>query len=253
VGWPGNGGAGASEGGSVSRGSAGGSSVGRGSAALGGARIPGLVSDSSGAASDQPLRAGPRNARISTRRYVPQIPQAVTMAFVTSAKTPLLRSEPLYRDVARDTGLRWQLLAACDWMQCQAQPRVSPVYGEKLGTKNSDGTVYRTKSSALEQCARDLIDLAGVVYGIDLTERLYLSIRDLASVFAAFRWGGLLAAHHISAMEFPYSVEGLTAHHLKMRWPDIPDTPKTDKAGARFPMAFGAVPVALGLDYPAVA
>ena len=91
-----------------------------------------------------------------------------------------------------------------------------------------------------------------MVYGIDLTERLYLSIRDLASVFAAFRWGGLLAAHHISAMEFPYSVEGLTAHHLKMRWPDIPDTPKTDKAGARFPMAFGAVPVALGLDYPAV-
>ncbi|HEY6314059.1 MAG TPA: glycoside hydrolase family 73 protein [Streptosporangiaceae bacterium] len=237
VGWPGSGAPGAS---------------GRGSAALGAARIPGLVSDSS-SASGQPLRAGPRNARISTRRYVPQIPQAVTMAFVTSAKTPLLRSEPLYGDVARDTGVRWQLLAACDWMQCQAQPRVSPVYGEKLGTKNSDGTVYRTKSSALEQCARDLIDLAGVVYGIDLTERLYLSIRDLASVFAAFRWGGLLATHHISAMEFPYSVEGLTAHHLKMRWPDIPDTPKTDKAGARFPMAFGAVPVALGLDYPAVA
>ena len=238
VGWPGSGGADGSGG---------------GSAALGGARIPGLVSDSSGAANDQPLRAGPRNARISTRRYVPQIPKTVTMAFVTSAKTPLLRSEPLYRDVARDTGVRWQLLAACDWMQCEAQPRVSPVYGEKLGTKNSDGTVYRTKSSALEQCARDLIDLAGVVYGIDLTERLYLSIRDLASVFAAFRWGGLLATHHISAMEFPYSVEGLTAHHLKMRWPDIPDTPKTDRAGARFPMAFGAVPVVLGLDYPAVA
>jgi flagellum-specific peptidoglycan hydrolase FlgJ len=238
VGWPGSGGAGGS---------------GRGSAALGGARIPGLVADSSDAASDQPLRAGPRNARISTRRYVPQIPKTVTMAFVTSAKTPLLRSEPLYRDVARDTGVRWQLLAACDWMQCEAQPRVSPVYGEKLGTKNSDGTVYRSKSSALEQCARDLIDLAGVVYGIDLTERIYLSIRDLASVFAAFRWGGLLATHHISAMEFPYSVEGLTAHHLKMRWPDIPDTPKTDRAGARFPMAFGAVPVVLGLDYPAVA
>jgi flagellum-specific peptidoglycan hydrolase FlgJ len=236
--WPGSGGGGAS---------------GRGSAALGGARIPGLVPDSSSAASEQPLRAGPRNARISTRRYVPQIPQAVTMAFVTSAKTPLRRSEPLYRDVARDTGVRWQLLAACDWMQCQAQQRISPVYGEKLGTKNSDGTVYRTKSSALEQCARDLIDLAGVVYGIDLTERLYLSIRDLASVFAAFRWGGLLATHHISAMEFPYSVEGLSTHHVKMRWPDIPDTPKSDKAGARFPMAFGAVPVVLGLDYPAVA
>jgi hypothetical protein len=120
------------------------------------------------------------------------------MAFVTSAKTPLLRSEPLYRDVARNTGVRWQLLAACDWMQCRAQPRVSPVYGEKLGTKNSDGTVYRTKSAALEQCAHDLVDLAGVVYGIDLTERIYLSIRDLASVFAAFRWGGLLAAHHSS-------------------------------------------------------
>ena len=246
MGWPGGSGAG----------SAGQDSSGRGSAGLGGTRIPGVTVSYAGAgtqgASGAALRAGPRNVRISTRRYVAQIPQAVTAAFITSAKTPLLRSEPLYRDVARNTGVRWQLLAACDWMQCQAQPRVSPVYGEKLGTKNSDGTVYRTKSSALEQCARDLIDLARMVYGIDLTERLYLSIRDLANVFAAFRWGGLLAAHHISSMEFPYSVEGLTAHHLKMRWPDIPDTPKADKAGARFPMAFGAVPIVLGLDYPAV-
>jgi hypothetical protein len=28
----------------------------------------------------------------------------------------------------------------------------------------------------------------------------------LARVFAAFRWGGLLKLHDISAMEFPYSV-----------------------------------------------
>ena len=198
------------------------------------------------------MKAGPRSARISTRRYVPQIPNVVTTAFITSAKTPLLRSEPMYREVASDTGLRWQLLAACDWMQCRAQPRVSPVYGEKLGTKNPDGTVYRTKSDALKQCAHDLIILAGAVYGIELTQRLHLSVRDLARVFAAFRWGGLLAAHHVSALEFPYSVEGLTAHHIKMRWPDIPEAPGSDKPGTRFPMAFGAVPVVLGLDYKAV-
>jgi flagellum-specific peptidoglycan hydrolase FlgJ len=200
----------------------------------------------------QALRAGPRNARVSTRRYVAQMPRVVTTDFITTAKTPLLRAKPLYQDVAANGGIRWELVAACDWMQCQAQPRVSPVHGEKLGAKNADGTVYRTKSEALEQVAADLIELAAAVYGINLRQRLILSIRDLANVFAAFRWGGLLKAHRISAMEFPYSVEGLTAQHMKMRWPDVgEDAP--DKPGSRFRMSFGAVPVVLGLSYPAIA
>jgi flagellum-specific peptidoglycan hydrolase FlgJ len=230
---------------------------GPGASQLGGARIPGAPSGNPGLSS-QPgagptVKAGPPNARISTKRYVPQIPQAVTMAFIATAKTPLLRSAPLYREVASQTGVRWQLLAACDWMQCRAQPRLSPVYGEKLGTTNPDGTVYQTKSAALEQCARDLIILAGAVYGIELRQPLHLSVRDLAKVFAAFRWGGLLAAHYISALEFPYSVEGLTARHIKMRWPHVPDAPGPDRPGTRFRMPFGAVPVVLGLDYRAVA
>ena len=203
-------------------------------------------------ASGPVLRAGPRNLRISTRRYVAQMPGIVTTEFIATAKTPLLRAKPLYQDAAADTGIRWELLAACDWMQCHAQPRVSPVHGEKLGTRNADGTVYRTRSEALEQVAADLVELASLVYGINLRQRLILSVRDLANVFAAFRWGGLLKAHRISAMEFPYSVEGLTAQHLKMRWPDI-DEDAPDKPGARFRGSFGAVPVVLGLSYPAIA
>jgi hypothetical protein len=85
-----------------------------------------------------------------------------------------------------------------------------------------------------------------------LRQQLLLSVRDLANVFAAFRWGALLKARRISAMEFPYSVEGLTAQHVKMRWPDI-DGDAPDKPGTRFRMPFGAVPVVLGLNYPAVA
>jgi hypothetical protein len=220
-------------------------------------RYPGTPSGYPGTAPQpnggQAVKAGPRNARISTRRYVPQMPGTVTTAFIATAKTPLMRSQALYRDVAGATGVGWQLLAACDWMQCRAQPRVSPVYGEKLGTRNPDGTAYRTKSDALTQCARDLIVLAGAVYGIELTQRRRLSVRDLAEVFAAFRWGGLLASHHISALEFPYSVEGLTAHHIKMRWPHVPEAPGPDRPGTRFRTAFGAVPVVLGLDYRAVA
>jgi flagellum-specific peptidoglycan hydrolase FlgJ len=198
------------------------------------------------------LRAGPRNARISTRRYVAQMPRIVTTDFITTAKGPLLRAKPMYQDVAAAHGIRWELLAACDWMQCQAQPRVSPVHGERLGTRNADGTVYRTKSEALDQVASDLVELASVVYGVNLRQRLMLSIRDLANVFAAFRWGGLLKAHRISAMEFPYSVEGLTAQHMKMRWPDIGEA-APDKPGTRFRASFGAVPVVLGLSYPAIA
>ena len=200
-------------------------------------------------------RVAPRRTQAGARvsRYAPQIPQAVTTAFITSAKAPLSRAKPLYDDVASRSGIRWELLAACDWMQCQAQPRYSPVHGEKLGTVNADRTVYRTKSEALAQCAGDLIELAMAVYWIDITARRPLSVRDLAKVFAAFRWGGLLKLHDISAMEFPYSVEGLTAQHTKMRWPDIKEPNAPDKPGTRFRMPFGAVPVVLGLGYPALA
>jgi hypothetical protein len=136
-------------------------------------------------------------------------------------------------------------------MQCKAQPRYSPVRGEKLGTVNPDGTVYRTRSEALAQCADDLIDLAHAVYQIDVTAPRYLSVRELASVFAAFRWGGLLKLHRTSAMEFPYSVAGLTAQHTAMRWPNIDEPHAPDKPGSRFRMPFGAVPIMLCLQYPA--
>ena len=200
-------------------------------------------------------RVAPRRTQPAARRgrYVPQIPQAVTTAFITSAKAPLSRAEPLYDDVANRSGIRWELLAACDWMQCQAQPRYSPVHGEKLGAVNGDGTAYRTKSEALAQCAGELIELAMAVYWIDITARRALAVRDLAEVFAAFRWGGLLKLHGISAMEFPYAVEGLTAQHTKMRWPDLKDPNAPDKPGTRFRMPFGAVPVVLCLGYPALA
>ena len=196
-------------------------------------------------------RVAPR--RPQTIRYVPQLPQAVTAAFAATAEAPLSRAEPLYDEVADYTGIRWELLAACDWMQCQARPRYSPVYGEKLGTAGAGGTVYRTKSEALTQCAADLIELAMAVYWIDITARRPLSVRELARVFAAFRWGGLLKLHDISAMELPYSVEGLTAQHVKMRWPDIKDPNAPDKPGTRFRQPFGAVPVVLSLGYPAIA
>ncbi len=84
------------------------------------------------------------------------------------------------------------------------------------------------------------------------SRRRLLSVRDLANVFAAFRWGGLLKTHRISAMEFPYSVEGLTTQHLKMRWPDIKEPNAPDKPGTRFRQRFGAVPVVLNLGYPAI-
>jgi flagellum-specific peptidoglycan hydrolase FlgJ len=184
-------------------------------------------------------------------RYQPQLPHAVTTALFASAKAPLGRGEHLYRDVAACTGISWELLAAADWMQCKADPRYSPVHGEKIGSLNDDGTSYPTKSAALIQCGCDLIELAAAVYGIDLTARRRLSVRELASAFAAFRWGAILRRHGVSAMEFPYSVAGLTSQHQKMHWPsiDAPDAP--DRPGARFREPFGAVPVVLSLDYPA--
>jgi hypothetical protein len=144
-------------------------------------------------------------------------------------------AEPLYRDVASHNGLHWQFLAACDWMQCEARPRLSPGPRAKLGPRNPD----------------DLIDLAVAVYQIGLTTQAFLSVRELASVFAAFRWGGLLKLHRTSAMEFPYSVAGLTDRHIKMRWPGIDEPKAPDKPGTRFHRPFGAVPVMLALGYPA--
>jgi len=215
----------------------------------------------SGRRGEQPARSGERpGARIAprgplptTRRYVARIPYPVAADFVATAKGPLTRAQPLYADVADRTGIGWELLAACDWMQCQARSRYSPVHGEKLGTVNPDGTVFRTRSAALAQCASELVELADAVYQIGLPARRALSVRELANVFAAFRWGGLLREHGISAMEFPYSVAGLTAQHLKMRWPDVDEPYAPDRPGTRFRMPFGAVPVVLSLGYRAVA
>jgi hypothetical protein len=179
------------------------------------------------------------------------MPRSVLNSFVQTAKGPLLGEETLYRDVASFRGISWQLLAACDWMQCDARPRRSPVYGERLGSLNADGTVYTSRSAALARCADDLIRLADTVYGIDLTGQRDLSVRDLANAFAAFRWGALLKAHDCSAMEFPYSVAGLTDHHLGMRWPRIAAPGTGDRPGSRYRRPFGAVPIVLGLDYQA--
>ncbi len=192
-----------------------------------------------------------RATLVSARRYQAHMPRSVLNSFVQTAKGPLLSEETLYRDVASFRGISWQLLAACDWMQCDARPRRSPVSGERLGSLNADGTVYTSKSAALARCADDLIRLARAVYGIDLTGHRDLSVRDLANAFAAFRWGGLLKTHDCSAMEFPYSVAGLTDHHLGMRWPRITVPGTGDRPGSRYRRPFGAVPIVLGLDYPA--
>jgi len=185
-------------------------------------------------------------------RYETPLPSAVATAFFAKAKGPLGRAEQLHRDVAGRAGIRWQLLAACDWMQCHADHMLSPVNGERLGSVNPDGTVYHTKSQALAQCASDLIYLAGAVYGLDLTARRALPVRALADVFAAFRWGGLLKRHGVSAMDFPYSVAGLTEQHLKMHWPVIDEPDAPDRQGSKFRGPFGAVPVLLTLNYPAL-
>jgi flagellum-specific peptidoglycan hydrolase FlgJ len=202
-------------------------------------------------ASTQPRRTAVRPASATSRTYQHRMPTAVSNG-VTLARMQLVRDEPLYRDVATHRDISWKLLAACDWMQCKARPNYSAVNGEKLGKVNPDGTVYLTRSEALHQCAEDLADLAVAVYQIDLTARQPLSVGELANVFAAFRWGGLLRVHHTSAMEFPYSVAGLSEQHLKMRWPRIAEPNSPDKPGARFRQPFGAVPVVLGLHYPAI-
>ena len=196
-------------------------------------------------------RTASQHAYKPAGRYHQHMPPAVRNAFVGTARGPLIRAEPLYQDVASYSGISWELLAACDWMQCEARARYSPVHGEKLGTVNRDGTSYHTKSEALEQCAEDLVELAETVYGIDLTAPGPLSVRDLANAFAAFRWGGLLRLHRTSAMEFPYSVAGLTPQHTRMRWPNIADPNTPDKPGSRFRKPFGAVPIVLSLNYPA--
>ena len=198
-----------------------------------------------------PAPAVSGHAPVVAARYQAQLPQAVRAALFATAKGPLDRGEHLYRDVAATTGSSWKLLAAADWMQCRADPRYSPVQGEKLGTVNADGTSYTTRTAALVQCASDLIELASAVYGIDLTARRPLSVRELAAAFAAFRWGALLKRHGVSPVEFPYSVAGLTVAHQKMRWPSVDAPGAPDRPGTRFPQTFGAVPVVLSLGYPA--
>ena len=224
-----------------------------GAAQSGAADVPGPKTPAGSAVAPKKTNKKKVTARTSKTapRYQPQMPAAVKSAFLATARKPLAHAELIYRDVAGTCGISWKLLAACDWMQCEANLRYSPVQGEKLGTVNPDGTAFRTKSEALTQCAHDLVAVADTVYHIDLTVPVELSVLELANVFAAFRWGGLLKRHNTSAMEFPYSVQGLTDQHKSMRWPRIAEPHAPDKPGARFRRPFGAVPVVLSLDYPA--
>ena len=93
------------------------------------------------------------------------------------------------------------------------------------------------RTAALAQCAADLIELSSAVYGIDLTARRPLSVRELAAAFAAFRWGALLKRHGVSPVEFPYSVAGLTVAHQKMRWPPVDAPGAPDRPGNPLPPA----------------
>ena len=77
--------------------------------------------------------------------------------------------------MAGRTGIGWELLAACDWMQCQARSRYSPVHGEKLGTVNPDGTVFRTRSAALAQSS------SSVIIGTVVNASLAINARSIST------------------------------------------------------------------------
>ncbi len=196
-------------------------------------------------------RIGPA-VQVGRARYQHRIPPSVWTALVATAKAPLRRAEPVYRDVGSQRGVGWQLLAACDWMQCKARPGYSPVHGERLGTFNADGTIYHTKSEALAQCADDLVALAGTVYHIDLTDRgRAVHPRSGQRVRRVPVGRAAEASTTPPRWSSPTRWPGLTVQHLNMRWPKIDDPNTPDKPGGRFRRPFGAVPVVLSLHYPA--
>jgi hypothetical protein len=179
------------------------------------------------------------------------LPLATRAHFVRRVRKRLMEGYPLHVDAADRLGIPWEVLAACDWLQCRAHPKYSPVHGERLGRENLDGTAYHTKSQALTRAAQDLVALSREVYGVDLASPHRLSVPELAAVFAAYRWGALLRAYGTSPMEFPYSVAGLSLHHMHMRWPRIPVKQAPDKPGRRYRAKVGGVPLVLALGYSA--
>ena len=78
---------------------------------------------------------------VTAVRYSHHLPPAVGKAYLNSAKVPLVRGEPLYVDVAAQSGLSWEILAACDWMQCKARPGHHQHQG---GTHEHPGVIGRT-------------------------------------------------------------------------------------------------------------
>src|SRR5262249_44226890 len=64
----------------------------------------------------RPLRTAPRVAQPRGERlYSQQLPTSVRNAFYTTARTPVGRAEPMYKQIANQVGISWKLLAACDW------------------------------------------------------------------------------------------------------------------------------------------
>ena len=83
----------------------------------------------------------------------------------STARMPLLRAELLYRDVASTSGISWKLLAACDWMQCEARARLLAGPRREARHRERGRHRYRTKSEALSSAPTTWWTLAETVYG----------------------------------------------------------------------------------------
>lgn len=196
-----------------------------------------------------PVAPVPSQSPVKARLYRGDVPVGVQNQIVRHARAPIRQNLPIYKGVAGEAAIAWELLAVADWLQCKSRRRFSPVFGERLGTVNGDGTVYDTREDALFRCAQDLTVLPYKVYGVDITDPRPLTVVGASKVFASFRWGGILRQHRVPATLFPYAMEGLTADHEGMRWPDA-DGLVPDKPGSKFGQKFGALALLLHLGYP---
>lgn len=149
-------------------------------------------------------------------------PQSSIDAF-KQAKPAIDKLTEMYKKVANEAGIPWQVLAALHYREARNNPNSSVLSGEPIGTPNPDsGVVTSSLEDSAKRAAEHIKAMAKSVYGVNLGTNP--SDDDLKKAFLAYNRGSLYKSAGVGPDKSPYVMNGYDDAHVGMSWVSGVDT-----------------------------
>lgn len=149
-------------------------------------------------------------------------PQSSIDAF-KQAKPAIDKLTEMYKKVANEAGIPWQVLAALHYREARNNPNSSVLSGEPIGTPNPDsGVVTSSLEDSAKRAAEHIKAMAKSVYGVTLGTSP--SDDDLKKAFLAYNRGSLYKSAGVEPDKSPYVMNGYDDAHVGMSWVSGVDT-----------------------------